>query len=107
MVNMRYNGHFQYLTQCASTENEFGELMESTSLWSEPTPCHIKTNSDNRRGKYEDGEFRQASFTILTELMDSLSFYRVRLERQGEDLGEFGVMNAENLESQNRTQILV
>jgi hypothetical protein len=95
------------MTQGTSTENEFGELVESTSLWSEPIPCHIKTNSDNRRGKYEDGEFRQASFTILTEQMDNLSFNRVRLERQGEDLGEYGVMNAENIESQNRTQILV
>lgn len=95
------------MTQGTSTENEFGELVESTSLWSEPIPCHIKTNSDNKRGKYEDGEFRQASFTILTEQMDNLSFNRVRLERQGEDLGEYGVMNAENIESQNRTQILV
>ena len=95
------------MTQGTSTENEFGELVESTSLWSEPIPCHIKTNSDNRRGKYEDGEFRQASFTILTEQMDNLSFNRVRLERQGEDLGEYGVMNAENIESQNRTQILL
>lgn len=95
------------MTQGTSTENEFGELVESTSLWSEPIPCHIKTNSDNRRGKYEDGDFRQASFTILTEQMDNLSFNRVRLERQGEDLGEYGVMNAENIESQNRTQILV
>ena len=95
------------MSQGTSTENEFGELVESTSLWSEPIPCHIKTNSDNRRGKYEDGEFRQASFTILTEQMDNLSFNRVRLERQGEDLGEYGVMNAENIESQNRTQILV
>lgn len=95
------------MTQGTSNENEFGELVESTSLWSEPIPCHIKTNSDNRRGKYEDGEFRQASFTILTEQMDNLSFNRVRLERQGEDLGEYGVMNAENIENQNRTQILV
>lgn len=95
------------MTQGTSTENEFGELVESTSLWSEPIPCHIKTNSDNRKGKYEDGEFRQASFTILIEQMDNLSFNRVRLERQGEDLGEYGVMNAENIESQNRTQILV
>lgn len=104
---MRHNGHFMYLTQGTSNENEFGELVESTSLWSDPIPCHIKTNSDNRKGKYEDGEFRQSSFTILTEQMDNLSFNRVRLERQGEDLGDFGVMNAENLESQNRTQILV
>lgn len=107
MVSMRYNGHFQYMIQGASTENEFGELVESSSSWTDPIPCHIKTNSDNRKGKYEDGEFRQASFTILAEQIDNLSFNRVRLERQGEDLGEYGVMNAENLESQNRTQILV
>lgn len=95
------------MIQGASTENEFGELVESSSSWTDSIPCHIKTNSDNRKGKYEDGEFRQASFTILAEQIDNLSFNRVRLERQGEDLGEYGVMNAENLESQNRTQILV
>lgn len=104
---MRYNGTFQYQIQGASTENEFGELMETPSTWSEPIQCHIKTNSDNRKGKYEDGEFRQASFTVLTEQMDNLSFNRVKLERHGEDLGEYRVMSAEHIEMQNRTQIIV
>lgn len=105
--NMRYNGHLQYQIQGESKENEFGELVESESYWSDPKPCHIHTNNDNRKGKYEDGVFRQSSFTILCEQLDNLSFNRVRLVRQGEELGEYGVMNAENLESQNRTQITV
>ena len=63
-------------------------------------------HSDNRKGRYEDGEFRQASFTILVECIP-FPYNRVKLERMGENLGEYRVMNAEPLTTVGRTQIVV
>lgn len=103
---MRTNGYIQYEVLSGGGINEFGEAITPISEWSEPIPCSIKTNSDNRKGKYEDGEFRRASFTILVELM-SFPHNRIKLERYGEQLGEYRVMSAEPLTSVGRTQILV
>ena len=82
------------------------EPLRARSDWSDPLPCSIKTNSDNRKGRYEDGEFRQASFTILVECIP-FPYNRVKLERMGENLGEYRVMNAEPLTTVGRTQIVV
>ena len=86
--------------------SEWGEPIKAQSAWSEAIPCSIKTNSDNRKGRYEDGEFRQASFTILVECIP-FPYNRVKLERMGENLGEYRVMNAEPLTTVGRTQIVV
>lgn len=103
---MRYNGTLRYEILAGGGTDEFGEPIEAQSSWSDPLPCSIKTNNDNRRGKYEDGEFRQASFTILVECVP-FPHNRVKLERLGENLGEYGVMSAEPLTSVGRTQIVV
>ena len=93
---MRYNGTLRYEIL---TEGGIDE-------WSDPLPCSIKANSDNRKGRYEDGEFRQASFTILVECIP-FPYNRVKLERMGENLGEYRVMNTEPLTTVGRTQIVV
>lgn len=87
--------------------NEWGEVADTAqSTWSVPIPCSIKTNSDTRKGKYEDGEFRQASFLILVEVMP-FPHVRVKLERHGEELGEYRVLSSEPLTTVGRTQIMV
>ena len=57
---MRYNGTLRYEILTEGGIDEWGEPIEARSDWSDPLPCSIKTNSDNRKGRYEDGEFRQA-----------------------------------------------
>lgn len=103
---MRCNGTLRYEIVRGGGVNEYGEAVEAVSEWSDPIPCSIKTNSDTRRGKYEDGEFRQASFTVLLELF-AFPFLRVALVRHGENLGEFPVMSSEPLTTVGRTQIIV
>lgn len=103
---MRYNGTLRYETVTDGGIDEWGEPIGAKAEWSEPIPCSIKTNSDTRKGKYEDGKFRQASFTVLVELQN-IAFDRVRLERQDEPLGDFNIISVEPLTSVGRIQIVV
>lgn len=105
---MRYNGHLQALIP--STDGGLNEYGEPTSgqqeNWGEQIPCSIKTNSDTRLGRYEDGEFRQASFLILIEC-SRFDATRIKLERFGENLGEHRVLSVEPLTTVGRIQIVV
>jgi len=104
---MRANGTLKYLTLTESDLNDYGEISGSASQeWSDAIPCSIKVNSDTRKGTYEDGEFRQASYVILIEL-SQFNAERIKIERLGEDLGEHRVLSVEPLISVGRVQILV
>ena len=105
---MRVNGTIQLLTTAPSGENEFGEPIPATSTWSDPVPASINANSDTRKGKYEDGNFRQASYVVLLEEQPlPTNLRRIRLERHGEDLGEHDVLNIVPLTTVGRIQITV
>ena len=132
---MKLNGTLKVAIISQESENEYGEQVQGSVAWSEPFDCCITTNSDNRIGKYEDGEFRMSAYTILIE--DSEQFYealaaqdgsfvatgsdggvidversrpvidRVMLSRYGENLGEFRVQSIELFPSVGRTQLNV
>lgn len=102
---MRVNGLLHFETVKDGGLNEFGEVLAPTACWSEPIPCSIKTIND-KIGVYEDGEFRQASFSVLIELA-SFPYKRVKLQRYDEELGEYRVISIEPLVSVGRTKILV
>lgn len=103
---MRTNGTLRYEKLVDGGINEYGEPIPAHSEWSEPIECSIKTNSDNRIGRYEDGVFRMASFTIMIELAE-FPYNSIKLERLGEYLGEYKTLNAEPLMSVGRTKITV
>ena len=103
---MRTNGTLRYEILINGGVNEYGEPVPARSEWSEPIDCSIKTNSDNRIGRYEDGVFRMASFTIMIELA-KFPYNSIKLERLGEYLGEYKILNAEPLTSVGRTKITV
>ena len=110
---MRLNGTLQYEIIAEDEYNEFGEIVSQHTrqrTWSDVIDCQIQTNTDTRKGRYDDGEFRMCQFTVLTELIpvsSHSSLGRVRLTRLGENLGEFRVASVENLMSVGRTQIVV
>ena len=64
---MRTNGTLQYQQLSVGGIDADGEPIASVETWSDAIACSIKTNSDNRKGVYEDGEFRVASFLVLLE----------------------------------------
>ena len=105
---MRKNGTLQIETRSEGGVNEYGEPIAAETTLSDPILCQITTNSDTRLGKYEDGEFRQASFTILLELEDlDFDCERIKLTRFGKELGSYRVLSCDPLPSQGRIQILV
>lgn len=103
---MRTNGTLRYEIPIGGGINEYGEPIPAHSEWSEPIDCSIKTNSDNRIGRYEDGVFRMASFTIMIEIAE-IPYNSVKLERLGEYLGEYQIINVEPLTSVGRIRITV
>ena len=104
---MRTNGSFQYEITNPGCFNEYGEPMESKTEWSDKIRCSVKVNSDTRKGKYEDGKFRQASYIVLTECRCLKDVKRIRIERLTENLGEHDVLNIEPMTTVGRIQILV
>ena len=78
---MRYNGSLKCQTLTGNEQmNEYGEPVAAQVSWGDPVPSSIKTNSDTRKGKYEDGEFLMASFTILIEFFAGFAADRVKLD---------------------------
>lgn len=107
---MRTNGTLQYQVLSPGGIDDNGEPIAHTETWSDAIACNIKTNSDNRKGVYEDGEFRMASFIILLEADAKRKFEnikRVKLTRNDETLGEYRVICSEPLVTQGRFQIMV
>lgn len=103
---MRANGQLYAEIRTEGGLNEWGEPIGDTTQWAEtPIECSIVPNSDNRMGKYEDGEFRQASYVVLIEAQP-FSAERIRLVRSGEALGEFRLISVREL-SLGRVQIIV
>lgn len=104
---MRTNGTIQYDVMGQGGVNEYGEPMAAQCSWSDPIPCSVAVNSDTRKGTYEDGKFRQASFTILIERQDLPEIHRVRIMRYEEDLGEYGIISIEPLALVGRVKLIV
>lgn len=98
---MRTNGYL-YIKQSAAASGEAtgfdgdGDPISGTPTFSSPIPCSIKTVTDSRKGRYEDGIFRQASFEVLLEQpSEPFTAKEIRLERFGETLGDYSVQSVE------------
>ena len=110
---MRTNGTLQYEITTPGGVNEYGEPIASQTSWCDPIRVSINANTDTRRGRYEDGQFRQASFTVLIERnahldIDVISdIKRVRLVRGRESLGEYFVLSCAPCDTVGRFQIIV
>ena len=103
---MRTNGTFRYLLS-DNRFNDDGEPIVSVQ-WSEAVPCSIKTVTNNSKGRYEDGKFNQASYEILVETSKCpLNIKRLKLERDGIELGEYPVQGLPTPTTMGRVKIIV
>lgn len=129
---MRYNGTLEYYIEPEVQMNEYGEIDDSedveesgtdteetqeseeteteTSEWSDGIPCSISTIRNNNNARYQATIERVASFNVLipiTAEYDFKSRARVRLTRDGEQLGEYEVILSERIPTQGRIRIVV
>lgn len=104
---MRTNGYLQIKVVVGGGLNDDGEPIPAGTDWGEKIPCSIKTLTDSRKGRYDDGEFRIASFEILIEEIKDFNPPHVKLNRYDVDLGEFTVQSVEPLKTVGRVKIQV
>lgn len=105
---MRTNGTIKYHILIGNGFNDDGEPLAAETSWSDHIPCSIRTVTNNSKGRYEDGKFNQASYEILVETAGfPLDIKRVRLQRDGVELGEFAVQGLPIPTTMNRTKIIV
>lgn len=107
---MRTNGLLYIETRGEAAVDEYGEVTECAASWSEePLECLLYPTADNRLGRYEDGEFRQASYVVLVEgvTFDADRIRLVRTISEEEELGEFRIISIRPLPTGDRTQIIV
>lgn len=101
------NGYYQFELNIGGGEDEQGRPLQTTAQWSTPAPCRISTNNDNRRARNEDGTFHDATYTMTFDGLLSFPYKRVRLERLGEQLGEYKVVSSEQLEAVQATRVVL
>ena len=133
---MRYNGTLRYYLRPEDvTFNEYGEIAEpdytgneeSTSDeavatageevasepqsdWSDPIRCSVQTTRNDNVRRTADNVERVCSFIVLLPASSGFDFRnrnKVRLERHGEDLGEFEVITSELVQTQGRIKLVV
>lgn len=97
---MRTNGSLTYKIPAdasATAFNEDGEPIAASVEWSDAIPCFIQTNTHDKRGFYQDGQFTQAKYIVLAERGKVLETTdAVRLTRGSVFLGEFTVQDLQN-----------
>lgn len=86
-----------------------GYPVTATSTWSNAIACQYRTNTFSYRGKTKPGEaFTIASYEILIEAAADFTPGRIRLlNDKGEVLGEFTVIEHEQLNEVGILRILV
>jgi len=105
---MRTNGTLQVWQSAEDDRLDCnGELVVAAGSWGEAVECSVNTNTDTRKGVYQDGNYRHASFTVLTEAPIPYPTGRIRLTRYDEALGEYDVLSIEKMPTVGRVRIIV
>lgn len=105
---MRTNGYIQYSKHASAGFNEDGEPIAASPYWSENIPCSIKTVMNSSKGRYEDGKFNQASYEVLVETANLPTVVtRIKLFRNGSELGEYAVQGLPTPTTMDRIKIVV
>lgn len=108
---MRENGTISYKTLYNNTPiDSNGDPVAASAYWSAAIPCLVRTITDTRKAKYEDGEYRAMSFEILVEtayaeLLGNKGY--VWVVRKGESIGEFQIISYEEMPTVGRIRIIV
>lgn len=101
-------------TQETGTEEETTETETTTegevNEWSDPIPCSVQTVRMNDLVRTMDNIEKVASYIVLLESSVGFDYSeraKVRLTRNGKQLGDFEVISSELVPTQGRIKIVV
>jgi len=102
------NGTLQYKSKTGGgTDPTTGDPIAVTGAWSDCIDCFIQTNHHNTKGKYIDGKFEIADYTVLIETQPFDADRVLLITDKGKTLGEFQVQNVEFLDAVGRVKITI
>lgn len=105
---MRTNGTLQYCITNTVVFDENGIPVNAICQWSNDVRCSIQTVTNKSDGRYEDGRFNQYSYSIFVEDGQvPMDINRVRIVRDGVELGEFAVQGMPVPTTMGRIKITV
>ena len=101
------NGTLQYKTRTAGGFDTNGNPIPATGTWSDPIDCFIQTNQHSNKGKYQDGKFIIAAYTVLIESQEIDTDRVWLITDKGKDMGEFAVQDIRFMDTVGRVKITV
>ncbi|MDR1197534.1 MAG: hypothetical protein LBK94_00785 [Prevotellaceae bacterium] len=100
------NGIIYPIIKTGGGIDENGNPAQPSETFGEPIPCRIKTNKRNNLGKVDGNRFVVASYEVLIDIQP-FSANKVKLERLGNNLGNFSVISTDPLDVVKAIRILV
>lgn len=105
---MRTNGYILLKTKVGGGINpETGYPTAPLITWSERIPCYYKANNYNQLGVTNGMAFTSASYQILILQQPVESEVLKLYNNRGDELGEYPIMQVEEVEVKGRTKIMV
>jgi hypothetical protein len=84
-----------------------GEPIPVTFIWTEEIECRYTPVQNSNQGRYTDGTFKQASYTITTGRMDFAAQLLRLTNSRGQVAYEGEIISIEVLEDIQRVKIIV
>lgn len=98
------NGSISFGTATGSTEPDKYGMPTSGISWGNEVPCMYKAVTDDHRGRYEDGKFRQSAFVV--HVKEHITAQRAKLYTvDGDALGEFPIQSITKFRLLNITEV--
>jgi hypothetical protein len=107
MSSVIENGALQIVGKTSGGGMAGGKPVPVQTALGDPIPCNIKTNTNDKKGFYIDGEFTRASFEVLIDEQPFDAERLVLTNNRGVKLGEFRVQDIQHLDFVNTVKITV
>lgn len=95
------------VTEGGGSNPNTGEPIPVTFVWGSEIECLYAPVQNGNQGRYTDGTFRQASYTITTEKMDFAGKLLRLTNSRGAVVCESEIISVEVLEDIQRVKIIV
>lgn len=95
------------ITTGGGRDNETGAPVPVSHTWGEEVECFYCANTLSNNGRYTDGAFKQASYTITVDEMEFDTTVVRLIDSSGNTVCEKPVLSLEKLESVQKVKIVL